>query len=64
MTELGIKCPLVYLLLVQVTSLISLPFMAMIVQFLTFPSTCLFTFCNIIITGEPTCTVSKERMVP
>ena len=34
-------------------------------KFLFFPLTCLFTyFCNIVMTGEPTHTASKERMVP
>ena len=33
-------------------------------KFQVFPSTCLFTFCNKIMTGKPAHTPSKERMVP
>ena len=45
------------------TSLVSLLF-SMILKLLNFLYTCLFTFfCNIIMSGEPMYTASKERMV-
>ena len=31
-------------------------------KYLIFPCTCLFIFCNIIMTGEPGCTILEERM--
>ena len=37
---------------------------SLIPKILNLPYTCLFTFCNIIMTGEPVHTLSKKRMAP
>ena len=60
MTELGIKCSLVYLQVSIVSLLISL----IKLKIPDFSFYLLFTFNNIIMTNEPAHTASKGRMTP
>ena len=66
MTELGIicKCPLVHISAGVGNFLVSYFFFYDPKSDLKFLIFHLFTFCNIIMTGEPTHTTSKERMEP
>ena len=63
-TKARIKYPLICLKM-EVTSLVSLPFISKIPNELYNPLYLfIYLFCNMIMTGEPAHTTSKERIVP
>ena len=63
MTELGIKCQLVlYIFRYKQSPLFYHSLHQSNINFLIFPCTCLFTFCNIIMTGF--ITQLEESVVP